>query len=64
MITDVIFAIAEHFGSISVLRPDNQLCKKIGDEWICKPGIQVKPDGKGFQMKWQEDIKPTDIKCN
>ncbi len=56
--------LADAFGANSALDKDNILWRKVDSQWIGKPGIQVKPSGKGFQMKWREDIMPEDIICN
>jgi hypothetical protein len=55
--------LSDILGAHSYLDKDNILYKKIDNQWVGKPAIQVKPDGKGFQMKWEEDIKPTDEIC-
>jgi hypothetical protein len=53
--------LCDVFESKCYLDKNNILYKKIDGQWVGKPGIQVKPNGKGFQMKWQEDITQTDI---
>lgn len=56
-------AIVETIGGC-ILTPDNMLYRKVDDKWISKPSVQVKPNGHGFAMKWEEDITPEDVICN
>lgn len=57
--TDTVKIISQSLGADSVLS-GNKLYKIINGKWIGKDYKQVKPNGKGFQLKWVEDILITD----